>query len=124
MDFATYIYREKFETTDRGYLAMSYILTNTPNSDIRDRGLEKFYNREERKIRLEALKYTLCSSSTALVKISFNLYNGYVPPEEEGENGRNDISALFWNLDQSNIAIVLRAMEIRYLEKPVGHSQN
>jgi hypothetical protein len=122
MDYAKYI--EKFEKIDRGYLAMSYILLNTPNMDIRDRGLEKFYDREERKIRLEALNYCLCCSSEALVKISFNLFNGFVPSEEGEETGRNDINSLFWNLDQSNIAIVLRAMEIRYLEKPVGHSQN
>ena len=90
--------------------------------DIRDRGLEKFYDRDERKIRTKALNYILCSSSAALVGIAFNLWNSLVPPEEEYLD--MDISSLFWHLDESNIRIVLKALEIRYLQQPARPSAN
>lgn len=104
---------EKYEATDRGYKAMAHILKNTANSDIRNRGFSFFYDAERRTINLKAFNKTYCSSSDALIRIAFNLFNGYVQWSEE-ETIRYDFNSMLSILDDSNLSLVLKALEIRY----------
>lgn len=50
-----------------------------------------------------------CSSSKKLIRLAFNLYNGYTD-----DNYNNDVLHIFSNLDSDNFELALTALRIRF----------
>lgn len=87
--------------------SMFYILAN--NRDLLSK-INYIYDFKEGFIKLECLEeqtVDFSSSSKALVKLSFNLFNGY---QTENDDPLNLLS----NLDEENFEIALKAIRIRF----------
>lgn len=87
--------------------ALLYILVN--NRDLYSK-IDFIYNFKEKSINPECLEngeVDFCSSSRNLIKLGFNLYNGY-------KSEYDDVLNIFSNLDHQNFGIALQAINIRF----------
>ena len=92
---------------DRERRSLFWILAN--NSDLYSK-VKYIYDFEDRCIKLECIEgvtVDLCSSSRALIRLSFNLFNGY-----NGE--RTDRSNILAPLDCDNYNTAIQAINIRF----------
>ena len=102
--------KDKSNPKDMERLAMFYILAG--NADLYSK-VSQIYDFDEHLIKLECLadrRVDLCSSARALVKLGFNLYNGY---EEENFTPMDILS----NLDSENYSLAMKSFDVRF-----GHS--
>lgn len=87
--------------------ALFYILAG--NVDLYSKA-DCIYDFDDHLIKLECLtdgSVDLCSSSRALVKLAYNLYNGY----EEHDFSPMDI---FSNLDSDNYHLAMKSLNVRF----------
>lgn len=97
--------REYAESNE--YQALFYILAS--NEQLR-KNINELYNFDERYIKVDGLQLSFqTSSSTSLILLAFNLYNGYVDEENAACSAP---SRLFFNLDFQNKKIALEAIKI------------
>lgn len=99
--------KDKSNPKDTERLAMFYILAG--NSDLYSK-VNKIYDFDEHLIKLECLTdrcVDLCSSARALVKLGFNLYNGY---EDENFTPMDILS----NLDRENYSLAMESLNVRF----------
>lgn len=90
--------------------SLFYILAN--NNDLYYK-INAIYDFEDRSIRPECLEegtVDFCSSSRSLVKLAFNLFNGYQTENDDPLN-------ILYNLDEENFEIALKAIRIRFNRK-------
>lgn len=102
--FQTLLTRDGTNIKDVERKAMFWILGN--NEDLFKK-IDHIYDFQERAIKIECLEgnsIDLCSSSVNLIKLAFNLYNGYPC----------DVRGAFCVLDSDNFKIALEAIEIRF----------
>ena len=84
--------------------AMFYILAG--NYDLYNK-IDFIYDFKDHNINIDCLEnedVDFSSSSSNLIKLAFNLYNGYPA----------DVLSTFVGLDDSNFALALKAIEIRF----------
>lgn len=85
-------------------IAMFYILSG--NTDIWNKGIEKFYDFTEHGITPDKLKkIDLCTSSKALINLAYQPYVG---------NNKYTINDIFKSLNADNAQLAFNAIEIRY----------
>lgn len=104
--FEQLIKRDGTHSGDTERRALFWILSS--NDDIMKK-VGHIYDFEENWIKLECLEspdVDFCSSSRSLIRLGFNLYNGY------HENG-TDVLSIFCTLDDQNYAIAMEAIKIR-----------
>jgi len=65
----------------------------------------EMYDFNDHSIEPDILDTSICSSSKALIKLAFNLYNGDFNPE---------IMATFCGLDSDNFELAIRAIRMRF----------
>lgn len=102
--------KDKSNPKDMERLAMFYILAG--NSDLYLKA-NQIYDFDEHLIKLECLidrGVDLCSGTRALVKLGFNLYNGY---EDENFTPMDILS----NPDSENYFLAMESFDVRF-----GHS--
>ena len=99
--------KDRSRPRDKERLALFYILAG--NADLYLKA-DYIYDFKEHLIKLECLNddsVDLCSSSRALVKLAYNLYNGY----EESDFSPMDI---FSNLDTENYHLAMESLNVRF----------
>ncbi len=99
--------KDKSNPKDMERLAMFYILAG--NSDLYSK-VNQIYDFDEHLIKLECLtnrSVDLCSSARELVKLGFNLYNGY---EDENFTPMDILS----NLDSENYSLAIESFNVRF----------
>jgi len=99
-----FIERDNMAKGDLERLSMFYILSS--NEDLSSK-INYIYDFEERSIRADCLEdenVDFCSSSRKLIRLAFNLYNGFSA----------DILNTFAGLDDDNFEIALNAIKIRF----------
>lgn len=100
------IKKDRTYPSDIERYALFYILSGS--KDIWGKGVDNFYSFEEQGILKKGLKKCLCSSSEALIRLGFNLYNGTAVGKE------NSIRDIFMSLDEANTEVALNAIKIRF----------
>ncbi len=99
--------KDKSNPKDMERLAMFYILAG--NSDLYSK-VNQIYDFDEHLIKLECLadrRVDLCSSARTLVKLGFNLYNGY---KDENFTPMDILS----NLDSDNYSLAMESFNVRF----------
>ncbi len=99
--------KDRSHPRDKERRALFYILAG--NADLYSKA-DRIYDFNEHLIKLECLNdgsVDLCSSSRALVKLAYNLYNGY----EENDFSPMDI---FSNLDTENYHLAMESLNVRF----------
>lgn len=106
-NFQNMILKDQIHPKDLERFALFYIIGG--NEDLFSKR-HNLYDFKEHSIKPECLTdgaVDLCSSSKALVRLAFNLYNGY---EDEYTSPRD----LLGNLDSKNHLVALHAMDLRF----------
>lgn len=103
--FLEMMVRDGTNENDRERLALFYVIAG--NGDLFKKR-EAIYDFEEHMIKLclEDDEVDFCSSSRALIKLGFNLYNGY---QCQG----NSPLDLFYSLDEKNMGLAMNAIKLR-----------
>jgi len=103
--FLDLVVRDGTYESDRERLALFYIIVG--NEDLFKKW-GTIYDFEEHMIKLclEDGQVDFCSSSRALIKLGFNLYNGY---QCQG----NSPLDLFCSLDEKNMELAMNAIKLR-----------
>ena len=99
--------KDQSHPRDKERRALFYILAG--NADLYSKA-DRIYDFNEHLIKLECLNdgsVDLCSSSRALVKLAYNLYNGY----EDSDFSPMDI---FSNLDTDNYHLAMESLNVRF----------
>ncbi|WP_186430907.1 DUF6075 family protein [Clostridium sp. BSD9I1] len=102
--FLECISKDRTCTGDVERYALFYILTGS--NDIWWKGIDKYYDFKEHGIKSPRSlgKLCLCNSSLYLVKLAYNLYNGYKS---------ETVLETFSSLDKENTRLALNAIKIR-----------
>jgi hypothetical protein len=111
--FNEYLRRDGTHSEDRERKALFFILSGAP--DLISKGINRIYDftdhhlhfgpdEEEMEKYLE--KFSLCSSSSSLLRLACNLYSGLYPSKT--------VNDTFSNLDEDNIHLALTAIRIRF----------
>lgn len=104
-NFEELIKRDNTKNTDIERLALFYILAN--NEDLFQK-VNYIYDFDDHSIKIDCFnRVDLSSSSEALVKLAFNLYNGF-------KAEYSDILSIFSTLDEKNYDIAMKAINIRF----------
>lgn len=94
---------------DREVDSMLYIFSE---NDSLYQKVEQIVDFENRSIKPSILESSILSSSEkALIRLAFNLFNGYC---NESNSVYFTPSLIFWNLDSINTEIAINALRIRY----------
>lgn len=86
-----------------------YILAYANEGDLFNK-VNHIYDFDENCIKLECLEGStvdLCSSAVSLIRLGFNLFNGYA-------EGRSDVLSIFGALDDVNYNLAMKAINIRF----------
>ncbi|WP_202708480.1 DUF6075 family protein [Sporosalibacterium faouarense] len=119
-NFQNVILHDKTHPGDTERMALFYILGGNEDLFMKCKHIYDFKNHEINPEVLTSVEIDLCSSSKALVRLSYNLFNGY---EDEYTTPRD----LFYNLDRKNFLIAKGGMEMRfgiYIEKQVAEKMD
>ncbi len=98
------IQRDNTAYKDQERNAMFYIIAG--NEELY-RLQDNIYDFAEHSIKPEVLETPFCSSTLALIRASFSLYNG--------DYFKADIAESFYSLDKENSQLLIEALKIRYL---------
>jgi len=99
-----FVKRSNMAPDDTERTSLFFILSG--NDDLYSK-VNHIYNFDENSIRPECFSTVdLCSSSKALVRLGFNLFNGYT-------DDYTDVLSLFCNLDSQNSKLAISAIMIR-----------
>lgn len=89
--------------------SLFYILAYANDGDLFNK-VNHIYDFDENCIKLECLEGStvdLCSSAVSLVRLGFNLFNGY-------SEGHSDVLSVLCGLDDKNYQIAKKAIDIRF----------
>lgn len=106
------IERDKTNDKDLERKSLFYILAYANNGDLFNK-VNHIYDFEENCIKLECIQEStvdLCSSSKALVRLGFNLFNGY-------SDDNSDVLSVFCCLDDVNHEVAINALKMRLNKK-------
>ena len=101
--------RDNTHPRDLERRSLFYILAYANEGDLYNK-INHIYDFEDNCIKLECLEESivdLCSSAVSLIRLGFNLFNGY-------SEGRIDVLSVFSGLDDSNYEIAKKAIDIRF----------
>jgi len=106
-NFQNMILQDKTHFGDKERLALFYIIGGNEDLFTKRKYIYDFKNHEINPDVLTSGAVDLCSSSRSLVRLSYNLFNGY---EDEYTTPRD----LFSNLDQKNYRIAKGGIDMRF----------
>jgi len=106
-NFQNMILKDKTHVNDRERFALFYILGGNEDLFIKRRHLYDFKSHEINPDVLTNGEVDFCSSSKALVRLSYNLYNGY-------EDNFTNPYDLFGSLDSKNYLVARGAIDMRF----------
>lgn len=89
--------------------SLFYIIAYSNEGDLFNK-VNHIYDFEDHSIKLECIEVgtiDLCSSAKALIRLGFNLFNGY-------SDERSDVFSVLCGLDDTNYKIVKKAIDIRF----------
>ena len=93
-------------------MALLFIIANNDNLYA---CRNEIINLKERRIKLDTIREGCwCSSEKALLKLGFNLFNGYKGNYEKDEDCEYDVMNLFCSLDSRNLKVAQNAIKIRF----------
>lgn len=101
--------RDNTHPRDLERQSLFYILAYANDGDLFSK-VNHIYDFEDNCIMLECLEGStidLCSSAVSLVRLGFNLFNGY-------SEGSSDVLSVLSGLDDTNYEIARRAIDIRF----------
>ncbi|OWZ84384.1 DUF6075 family protein [Natranaerobius trueperi] len=104
--FYKYIERDGTPKEELDRMALFYILSKLVN----EKGIELFYDFNSRLINPEYLeKVHLSSGEKRMIKLAFNLYNGY-----KSKDDCQTVYDTFYNLDPYNLQVAINGIQIRF----------
>ncbi|PKM56017.1 MAG: hypothetical protein CVV00_01725 [Firmicutes bacterium HGW-Firmicutes-5] len=109
-NFQNMILQDKTHLGDKERMALFYILGGNEDIFIKRKHIYDFKNHEINPEVLSNGEVDLCSSSKALVRLAYNLFNGY---EDEQTTPRD----LFYNLDRKNFLVAKGGIDMRFNEE-------
>lgn len=101
--------RDNTNPRDLERQSLFFILAYANDGDLFKK-VNHIYDFEENCIKPECLEEStvdLCSSAVSLIRVGFNLFNGY-------SEGRSDVLSIFCGLDDTNYDVVKKAIDIRF----------
>ena len=110
--------RDKTHPKDLERQSLFYILAYSNDGDLFKK-VNHIYDFEENCIKLECLEGSvvdLCGSAVALIRLGFNLFNGY-------SEGRSDVLSVLCGLDNTNYEIAKKAIDIRFNKVPFTYDE-
>ena len=106
-NFQNMILQDKTHPRDMERMALFYILGGNEDLFMKRKHIYDFKNHEIKPEVLINGKVDLCSSSSALVRLAYNLFNDY---EDEYTTPRD----LFYNLDRKNFLVAKGGLDMRF----------
>lgn len=100
--------RDKTNPKDLERQSLFYILAYANDGDLFNK-ISHIYDFEENCIKFDCLEgaIDLCSSAKALIRLGFNLFNGYA-------EDHCDVFSVLCGLDDINYKIAMKAIDIRF----------
>lgn len=106
-NFQNMILKDKTHSNDRERFALFYVIGGSEDLFLKIRHIYNFKNHEINPYVLTSGEVDLCSSSKALVRLAYNLYNGF-------DDNFSTPYDLFRILDTRNFLIAKGAIELRF----------
>jgi hypothetical protein len=101
------ILQDKTHPRDTERMTLFYIIGGNEDLFMKRKHIYDFKNHEINPDVLTNGEVALCSSSKALIRLAYNLFNGY---EDEYTTPRD----LFYNLDHKNFLVAKGGMDMRF----------
>jgi len=115
-NFQNMILQDKTHPRDTERMTLFYIIGGNEDLFMKRKHIYDFKNHEINPDVLTNGEVDLCSSSKALIRLAYNLFNGY---EDEYTTPRD----LFYNLDRKNFLVAKGGMDMRFnmdIEKEIS----
>lgn len=115
-NFQNMILQDKTHPRDAERMTLFYIIGGNEDLFTKRKHIYDFKNHEINPEVLNNGEVDLCSSSKALVRLAYNLFNGY---EDRYTTPRD----LFYNLDRKNFLVAKGGMDMRFnldIEKEIS----
>ncbi|WP_430885107.1 DUF6075 family protein [Fusibacter sp. JL216-2] len=106
-NFQNMILKDRTHPSDLERMSLFYIIGGNEDLFIKRQHIYDFKNHEINPEVLVSGEVDLCSSSKALVRLAYNLFNGY---EDEYTTPRD----LFYNLDRKNFLVAKGGIDMRF----------
>ncbi len=115
-NFQNMILKDQTHPSDLERMSLFYIIGGNEDLFMKRQNIYDFTNHEINPEVLSTGQVDLCSSSKALVRLAYNLFNGY---EDKYTTPRD----LFYNLDRKNFLVAKGGIDMRFngdIEKQIS----
>lgn len=106
-NFQDMILKDQTHPSDLERMSLFYIIGGNEDLFMKRQNIYDFKNHEINPKVLTNGEVDLCSSSKSLVRLAYNLFNGY---EDEYTTPRD----LFYNLDRKNFLVAIGGIDMRF----------